>query len=165
MARLGGSTQLRFNAGFDLDDKTLDEALAETVWRGERLALRLRYRYLENIPQFFENFLEANDRYEDFRSDFDRINQISGTVAYGLSANWLARYQGGYSFERSFSLTHRVGIEYVSQCDCWALGVEARKNRDTGAEFHVVYRIVGLGKDATTSKGSGLAQFSFLDGI
>jgi lipopolysaccharide assembly outer membrane protein LptD (OstA) len=135
------------------------------VWRGERLALRLRYRYLKNIPQFFENFLEANDRYEDFRSDFDRINQISGTVAYGLSANWLARYQGGYSFERSFSLTHRVGIEYVSQCDCWALGLEAQKNRDTGAEFHVVYRIVGLGKDATTSKGSGLAQFSFLDGI
>jgi hypothetical protein len=165
MARLGGSTELRFNAGFDLDDKTLDEALAESVWRGERLALRLRYRYLKNIPQFFENFLQANDRYEDHRSDFDRINQISGTVAYGLSANWLARYQGGYSFERSFSLTHRVGIEYLSQCDCWALGVEAQQNRDTGAEFHVVYRIFGLGKDATTSKGSGLAQFSFLDGI
>jgi len=165
MARLGGSTELRFNAGFDLDDKVLEEALTEGVWRGERLALRLRYRYLKNIPQFFENFLEANDRYDDFRSDFDRINQISGTVAYGLSANWLARYQGGYSFERSFSLTHRVGIEYVSQCDCWALGVEAQQNRDTGAEFHVVYRIVGLGKDTTTSKGSGLARFSFLDDI
>jgi len=165
MARLGGSTELRFNAGFDLDDKVLDEALAESVWRGERMALRLRYRYLKHIPQFFENFLEANERYEDFRSDFDRINQVSGTVAYRLAESWLARYQGGYSFERSFSLTHRAAIEYLSRCDCWALGVEAQKNRDTGAEIHVVYRIVGLGKDATTSRGSGLAQFSFLDGI
>ena len=77
----------------------------------------------------------------------------------------LARYQGGYSFERSFSLTHRVGIEYVSQCDCWALGVEAQQNRDSGAEIHVVYRLVGFGRDASSSRGSGLAQFSFLDSI
>ncbi len=129
------------------------------------MALRLRYRYLKHIPQFFENFLEANERYEDFRSDFDRINQVSGTVAYRLAESWLARYQGGYSFERSFSLTHRAAIEYLSQCDCWALGVEAQKNRDTGAEIHVVYRIVGLGKESTASRRSGLAQFSFLDDI
>ena len=165
MARLGGSTQLRFNAGFDLDDKTLDEALAESVWRGERLALRLRYRYLKDIPQFFENFLEVNERYEEFRSNFDRINQVSGTAAFRLSENWLARYRGGYSFERSFSLTHRVALEYLSKCDCWALGVEARKNRDNGLEFNVVYRIVGLGQETTASRGGGLAQFSFLDGI
>ena len=164
-AWLGDATALRFNAGFDLEDKVVEEVLAETVWRGERTALRLRYRYLKNIPQFFENFLEANERYDDFRNDFDRINQVNGTVAYRLTANWLARYQGGYSFERSFSLTHRLGIEYLSQCDCWAVGVEARKNRDTGAEFNLVYRIVGLGKAATTSRGSGPAQFSFLDGI
>jgi lipopolysaccharide assembly outer membrane protein LptD (OstA) len=163
--RLGGSTDLRFNAGFDLDDKVLDEVLAESVWRGERLALRLRYRYLKTIPQFFENFLGANDRYDDFRSGFGRINQASGTAAFRLSASWLARYQGGYSFERSFSLTHRVGIEYLSQCDCWALGVEAQQNRDSGAEFHVVYRIVGFGNDQTISKGPGRARFSLLDGI
>ena len=165
MARLGGSTALRFNAGFDLDDKVLEEALGETVWRGERLALRLRYRYLKDIPQFFENFLEANDRYDDFRRDFDRINQVSGTVAYGLGANWLARYQGAYSFERSFSLTHRVAIEYLSQCGCWALGVEAQTNRESGTELNVVYRIVGLGKDTTPSKRSGRARFSLLDDI
>ncbi len=165
MVRLGGSTELRFNASFDPNDKALEEVLAESVWRGERLALRLRYRYLKTIPQFFENFFEANDRYDDFRSGFDRINQASGTAAFRLSANWLARYQGGYSFERSFSLTHRVGIEYLSRCDCWALGVEARQNRDTGFEFRVVYRLAGLGKGSTVSRGSGLAQFSLLDGI
>jgi lipopolysaccharide assembly outer membrane protein LptD (OstA) len=165
MAHIGGSTNLRFNAGFDLDDKVLEEALAESVWRGERMALRLRYRYLKNIPQFFENFLEANERYEDFRNNFDRINQVSGTVAFRLTESWLARYQGGYSFERSFSLTHRVGVEYLSQCDCWALGVEARTDRETGAEINVVYRIVGLGKGGAVSKGSGRAQFSFLDDI
>jgi len=165
MARLGDATKLRFNAGFDLDDKVLEEVLAESVWRGERMALRFRYRYLKNIPQFFENFLDLNERYENFRSGFDHINQVSGTVAYRLTANWLARYQGGYSFERSFSLTHRVGIEYLSQCDCWALGLEARKDRDTGVEFNLVYRLVGLGKDTTTTRGSGPAQFSFLDDI
>jgi lipopolysaccharide assembly outer membrane protein LptD (OstA) len=165
MARLGDATELRFNAGFDLDESTLEEVLTEAVWRGQRMALRARYRYLKNIPKFFENFLEANERYEDFRNNFDRINQVSGTVAYRLGANWLVRYQGGYSFERSFSLTHRGAIEYVSQCDCWAVGVEARKNRDTGVEFNLVYRIVGLGKGKAASRGSGLAQFSFLDGI
>jgi lipopolysaccharide assembly outer membrane protein LptD (OstA) len=164
-AWLGGSTELRFNAGFDPGDTQLDEALAETVWRGQRLALRVRYRYLRDIPQFFENFLELNERFEDFRGGFERINQVSGTVAYGLGENWLARYQGGYSFEESFSFTHRVAIEYLSKCDCWALGVEAQKNRDTGAEIHVVYRVVGLGKESTASRRSGLAQFSFLDDI
>ena len=165
MARLGGSTDLRFNVGFDPDDKVLEEALAEGVWRGERLALRAGYRYLKHIPQFFENFLEANDRYDDFSSGFNQINQIDGTVGYRLSASWLARYRGAYSFERSFSLAHRVGIEYVSKCDCWAMGLEARQNRQTGFEFNVVYRIVGLGNDPTTSKQPGLAQFSFLDDI
>jgi lipopolysaccharide assembly outer membrane protein LptD (OstA) len=135
------------------------------VWRGERLALRLGYRYLRVIPQFFENFLQINERYDGFRRDFNRINQISGTVAYRLSGNWLARYQGAYAFERSFSLTHRVGVEYLSQCDCWAMGVEARRNRDTGFDVHVVYRLVGLGNDPTTSKESGRAQFSLLDDI
>jgi lipopolysaccharide assembly outer membrane protein LptD (OstA) len=165
MARLTDSTHLRFNVSFDPNDEVLEETLAESVWRGERLALRLRYRYLKNIPQFFENFLDANDRFDDFRSGFDRINQVSGTAAYRLTANWLARYQGGYSFERSFSLTHRFGIEYLSQCDCWAMGLEARQNRDTGFEVRVVYRIAGLGKGSTASRGSGLARFSFLDGI
>jgi len=164
-AHLGESTDLRFNAGFDIDEKVLDEVLAESVWRGERLALRIRYRYLKHIPLFFENFLEVNPRYDSFRSNFSRINQISGTAALELTDNWLVRYQGGYSFERSFSLTHRVGLEYLSKCDCWALGVEARKNRDNGAELHVVYRIVGLGRESGASKGSRLARFSFLDDI
>ena len=165
MAHLGDLTDLRFNVGFDPEDKVLEEALAEGVWRGERLALRARYRYLKHIPQFFENFLEANDRYDDFSSGFNQINQIGGAVGYRLSASWLARYRGAYSFEQSFSLTHRVGIEYLSQCDCWAMGLEARQNRQTGFEFNVVYRIVGLGNDPTTSKQPGLAQFSFLDDI
>jgi lipopolysaccharide assembly outer membrane protein LptD (OstA) len=165
MAHLGEFTDVRFNAGFDPEESRLEEALAEGVWRGDRLALRLRYRYLRTIPQFFENFLEINDRYDDFRRDFNRINQIGGTVAYRLSSNWLARYRGAYAFERSFSLTHRLGIEFLSQCDCWAMGVEARQNRDTGFEVSVVYRVVGLGNDPSTSKESGLAQFSLLDDI
>ena len=164
-AHLSELTDLRFNAGYDPEDKTLEEALAEGVWRGERLALRLRYRYLRTIPQFFENFLEINDRYDGFRSDFDRINQISGTVAYRLTKNWLTRYQGAYAFERSFSLTHRLGVEYLSQCDCWAMGVEARLDRDTGFDVSVVYRLVGLGNDPTTAKEPGLARFSLLDDI
>jgi lipopolysaccharide assembly outer membrane protein LptD (OstA) len=165
MAHLGEFTEVRFNAGFDPEESRLEEALAEGVWRGERLALRLRYRYLRTIPQFFENFLEINERYDNFRKDFNRINQIGGTVAYRLSSNWLARYRGAYAFERSFSLTHRLGIEYLSQCDCWAVGVEARQNRDTGFEVGVVYRVVGLGNDPSTSRESGLAQFSLLDDI
>jgi lipopolysaccharide assembly outer membrane protein LptD (OstA) len=165
MAHLGDLTDLRFNVGFDPEDTSLEEVLAEGLWRGDRVAMRVRYRYLKEIPQFFENFLEINDRFDDYRSGFDKINQISGTIAYRLSDSWLARYRGAYAFEQSFSLTHRLGLEYLSQCDCWAVGVEARQNRNTGFEVNVVYRIVGLGNDPTTSKSSGLAQFSFLDGI
>jgi len=165
MAHLSTLTDLRFNAGFDPEKKQLEEALAEAVWRGKRLALRIGYRYLRTIPQFFENFLEVNDRYSSFRANFNRINQVGGTVAYRLTKNWLARYQGAYSFDQSFSLTHRLGIEYLSRCDCWGMRVEARENRDSGFDVQVVYRLVGLGNDPTTSKESGLAQFSLLDDI
>jgi lipopolysaccharide assembly outer membrane protein LptD (OstA) len=165
MAHIGALTDLRFNAGFDPEEKRLEEALAEAEWRGERLALRLGYRYLRAIPQFFENFLEINQRYDEFRQNFNRINQIGGTLAYRLSSNWLARYQGAYAFEQSFSLTHRLGIEYLSRCDCWGMGVEALRNRDSGFDVRVIYRLVGLGNDPTTSSEPGLAQFSLLDDI
>ncbi len=162
--RLGSFTDLRFDLAFDPEDAALAEVLSEGVWRGERLALRLRYRYLKSIPQFFENFLQANDRYDDFQSNFNRINQISAAIGFRFSANWLARYEVAYAFERSFLLTNGVGVEYLSKCDCWAMGLEARQNRQIGFEFNLVYRIIGLGNDSTGTSRAGLAQFSFLDG-
>ena len=87
-------------------------------------------------------------------------------MAYGLSANWLVRYQGGYSFERSFSLTHR-GAHRVRQ-PMRLLGSGHRGAARTaipGSSSIVVYRVVGLGRGKAASRGSGLAQFSFLDDI
>jgi hypothetical protein len=53
----------------------------------------------------------------------------------------------------------------LSKCKCWALGLEARQNRQLGFEFNIIYRIVGLGNDPTGFSEGGLDQFGFLDGF
>ena len=39
-------------------------------------AIRVAYRYLREIPRFFEDFKKSSDRFEDFTETFSSINQI-----------------------------------------------------------------------------------------
>ena len=51
------------------------------------------------------------------------------------------------------------GIEYVSDCRCWAAGFELGHSRSRGVRFNLTYTFLGLGDDlkktGPTSFGTG----------
>jgi lipopolysaccharide export system protein LptA len=163
---LGSGTAARFVVAFDPDDLDLDELLADLRWSDQTaLSITAAYRYLRRIPRFFEDFRFSDDRFDDFKNNFNRVNQANLSLRYQFTPSWSGRYQIAYAFEQSILLTNRAAVEYLSKCKCWALGVEARQNRQLGFEFNILYRIVGLGNDPTGFSQGGLDQFGFLDGI
>jgi lipopolysaccharide assembly outer membrane protein LptD (OstA) len=159
------STKVRLNLGLDPDGFILEELLADVEYQGEKLGVGLRYRYLERIPRFFEDFRSDNDRFDDFDDNFNRVNQVDLSIGYQFTRNWSARWQLAYSFENSLLLGNRASVEYLSKCNCWAAGLEVRQNRQFGFEFNILYRIVGLGQDPTGFAEGGLKDFGFLDGF
>jgi lipopolysaccharide assembly outer membrane protein LptD (OstA) len=162
----GTDTRFRFNFGFDPGDREIDEILAEIGWSGGGpWTAHLSYRYLNQIPRFFEDFSSSSDRFDDFKDDFNHVNQIDVRLAYQFSENWSIRYQVARSFETKILLANRGSVEYLSKCKCWAAGIELRQNRQFGFEFGVTYRLVGLGNDLTGSARQGYSSFGFLDGI
>jgi lipopolysaccharide assembly outer membrane protein LptD (OstA) len=166
VSTLASGTTARFNVGFDPEDVELDELLLDVGWSDqEAISVHGTYRYLQRIPRFFEDFRFSEDRFDDFKNNFNRVNQAGLSLRYQFTPYWSARYQIAYAFERSILLSNRASIEYLSKCNCWAVGVEARQNRQLGFEFNIVYRIVGLGDDTSGFSKGGLGQFGFLDGI
>jgi lipopolysaccharide assembly outer membrane protein LptD (OstA) len=159
-------TKVRFNLGFDPEDIELDELLVDVSWSDrKRLSVYGSYRYLQQIPRFFEDFRFSDDRFDDFKNNFNRVNQANLGLRYQFTPYWSSRYEIAYAFEQSILLTNRSSVEYLSKCKCWALGLEARQNRQLGFEFNIIYRIVGLGNDPTGFSEGGLDQFGFLDGF
>jgi lipopolysaccharide assembly outer membrane protein LptD (OstA) len=139
----------RFNVGFDPEDANLDEALLEFGWADDRGdAVSLGYRFLRNTPEFFEAFPSQNDRYDAFRGEFSRVHQIDGRVRVAINAQWALLYRGAYSFERNLSLANSGGVEYISKCRCWAVGLELKDNRTRGPSVSFRYTLLGLGDDS-----------------
>ena len=58
-------------------------------------------------------------------------------------------------------------IEYISKCRCWALRLEISEDRSRGAQFRVLYRLVGIGDDSRSPFGTSelRGSLSLLDGI
>jgi lipopolysaccharide assembly outer membrane protein LptD (OstA) len=139
---LGFST--RFHAAMDLDPTSFSDGLFDFNWSRWGHVLGLRYRYVRDIPQVFENFFR-NDRFEDFTDDFQRINQISGVGRLQATENWALTYAGSFSFDNSISLINQFGVEYLSKCKCWAVRLEVDEDRTQGFEWRIRYRLVGLG--------------------
>jgi lipopolysaccharide assembly outer membrane protein LptD (OstA) len=135
---------VRVHAAVDLDPASFSDGLVDFGWSRWGHQLSLRYRYVRDIPQVFENF-ERNDRFEDFTDDFTRINQISGVARWQATEHWAATYAGAFSFDNSLSLVNQFGIEYLSQCNCWAVRLEVDEDRTRGFEWTLRYRLVGLG--------------------
>jgi lipopolysaccharide export system protein LptA len=132
-----------FHADFDPDDANFDEGYAEVRWKLPAVSFDAGYRWVRDIPLFFEDF-GVGDRF-DRSTDVDRINQIRGGVALDLTQRWSIRYGAAYSLEGNLSLANQGLIEYLSRCGCWALGVQISEDRKRGVDAKVVYRLVGLG--------------------
>ncbi len=138
----------RFNAGFDLDDAQFREMLFSIGYgTPEGNDFRFSYRYVEDVPRFFENFRFDEERFEDFEEGFLEINQFDFLSRIAVTRNWAVTYRLRYSFEQSLALTNQVGVEYVSKCLCWAIRAELEEDRSRGFEFNFRYRILGLGDD------------------
>jgi lipopolysaccharide assembly outer membrane protein LptD (OstA) len=138
----------RFDLGFDIDEAQLDETLLELGYADERgNDLAFGYRFLRDLPRFYEGFQYDESRFDEFSQNFDRIDQFDIYGRWTLLRGFAVTYRIQYSIEGTFSLRQQLGLEYVSRCKCWAIRLEAEDERSRGFEFGVSYRILGVGDD------------------
>ena len=159
-------TTLRANLGFDPKKAEIGEALfeaAQAFQDGHRVGVR--YRYLRDVPRFFEDFPYVRERFRHVKTDFDHVSQIDLYFRYSITDTWAATYVGSYSFERSLVLRNLGGIEYFSRCRCWAVRLEIAQDRESGVQFNLRYTLSGLGDDRERPfEPSGVPGFGLLDG-
>jgi lipopolysaccharide assembly outer membrane protein LptD (OstA) len=147
-ARLARGWWLRGHASVDLEEGEFADGLASAGWRHPYgHVFGMRYRYLRDIPRFFEAFVADDDRFGDFAEGFLRVNQIGAFLRGQFTPQWAATYAGNFSFENSLSLTHQFGLEYLSKCRCWAVRLEAQEDRVRGLSWSINYRLLGLGDE------------------
>jgi lipopolysaccharide assembly outer membrane protein LptD (OstA) len=154
--------------GFDPEEAKLSEAnlrFSYAARAGHRV--RLGYRYLRDVPRFFEDFQYASERFDNFTESFKRINQASLFGRIAITRQWSLNYTVAYTFEDSLLLANRGGIEYESKCGCWAAGFEIAHDRAGGIRFNLVYRLLGMGKQVgyTGPESIGLADLGLFDGF
>jgi len=157
-AQLPAGLRLRFQGVYEPDQTRFTDGLADFGWSHPfGHSLSLGYRYLRNIPEVFEAFTFKDERYQRFDQGFKLVNQVSGAARVQLTRQWAVTYVGSYSFENAFSLVNRFGLEYLSRCRCWAARFEVDNSVVRGFEWHIQYRLLGLGDDAAhpfTGRGS-----------
>lgn len=155
------------NLGFDPEETELSEAILRFSYAARAgHAVRLGYRYLRDVPRFFEDFQFSTDRFDDFTESFSRINQVFLFGRLALTRQWSLQHTVAYTFEDSLVLANHGGIEYVSKCRCWAAGFELAHDRTRGFRFNLVYRLLGMGKQLGYKgpESFGLADLGLLDG-
>lgn len=138
----------RFDLGFDIDETQIDESLFEIGYADERGDdVSFGYRFLRDLPRFFEGFRYDGSRFDEFSKTFQRINQFDLYGRWTLLRGFAATYRAQYSLEGHFSLRHQIGLEYVSRCKCWAIRLEAEDQRSRGFEIGLSYKILAAGDD------------------
>ncbi len=145
-----GNLHSRLVFGYDYEDTRVSEGLASLAWSSPAgHDLSLRYRFLREIPPFFEAFRFDRERFRRFEEGFEQVNQIELFARWAFLPRWGATWNSTYSLEESIFLDNRVGLEYVSACACWAVRVELEDDRSRGLSVGFDYRIFGLGEDRT----------------
>jgi lipopolysaccharide assembly outer membrane protein LptD (OstA) len=139
---------VRFNTGYDFKETQFSEGLLEARWSTETgHNLGFSYRYLRDIPRFFESFLGDENRFDEFEEGFQSINQIALRGRLAVTRNWALSYGLRYSFENNIVLTNRAGVEYISKCRCWAVLAQVGEDRAGGVDFNFRFILIGLGDD------------------
>jgi lipopolysaccharide assembly outer membrane protein LptD (OstA) len=138
----------RFDVGFDIDETQIDESLFELGYSDERgNDVAFAYRFVRDLPKFFEGFRYASNRFGEFSQNFDRIDQFDLYGRWTLLRGFAVTYRIQYSLEGTFSVRQQLGLEYVSRCKCWAIRLEAEDERSRGFEVGLSYKILGTGDD------------------
>lgn len=158
------SLRTRFIVGWNLDESELSEGFFQLGYFGEGGSdLFAGYRFVRDIPRFFEAFRSDRDRFREFDDSFGRVNQVSLNGRLALPARFAVTYNGSYSFEASEVLDNRLGLEYVSKCLCWAVRLEVEDDRSRGTQVELSYTLIGLGQDAVRPFQGG--RSGLLDGL
>ena len=84
-------------------------------------------------------------------------------LGYQFTENWAAHWRIAYAFGSDILLANAASVEYLSKCNCWALGIEIAQNRQFGVGVNLLYRVVGLGNDPTSIAQQGFDDFGFLN--
>lgn len=147
---------VRMSLGFDPEEARFDEQLMDLAWNHtDGHSFSFGYRFVRNIPIFFEDYPRQNDRFDRVSNEFDKIHQLDGGFRFVFTDRWAVTWRGGYSLERSLWLGNVGGIEYTSGCNCWAARVQVRNTRNQGIQFAIKYSILGLGDDSRDPFGAG----------
>lgn len=152
--------RLTLDFGWDLEEFEMAEAKIEASYGfigGHQIGVR--YRFLRDIPQFFEDFqrlLPSDERFDEFDSSFTQVNQIDLFTRLVLTSQISLTFSFRYSLQSALVLTNVLGAEYVSKCRCWALQVSAANSRDGGLDFRARVRLLGLGDERATSDNRGI---------
>ncbi len=147
------NSRLSVDFGWDLENFEMAEAKIEASYgtlAGHQIGVR--YRFLRDIPRFFEDFqgadvLNPDERFDEFESGFTQVNQIDLFTRVALTARIALLFTFRYSLQQSLVLTNLLSAEYVSKCRCWALNVSAANSRDGGFDFRARVRLLGLGDE------------------
>jgi lipopolysaccharide assembly outer membrane protein LptD (OstA) len=144
----GGGIYTRLIFGYQMQEQRFDEALVQASWSSkEGNDLGIFYRFLDQIPPFFQ-FSDYNVYREGLdTTTFAQVNQMGVSARWALTRSWALTYSGTYSATNSVFLGNLGGVEYLSKCKCWAVRVEASEDPVRGARFNFQYRITGLGDD------------------
>ena len=115
--------------------------------------LSARYRYLHQIPLFYESVAVGHDR----------VSQVGASAWLGLGRSWTVGYSSTYSLEQRKLLLNQGFAEYTSKCGCWAIGVDLGDDPERGFEFNLRYTLLGFGgkRGPAFSGGRGISSREF----
>jgi lipopolysaccharide assembly outer membrane protein LptD (OstA) len=134
--------------GYNLDKAQIDEGLLELSYSTPLgTDFSIAYRYLRQIPLFFEGFPIGSPIASSFNPSFNSVNQVGFNTRLPLTRSWAVFYNIAYSFEEALLLGNRGGAEYISKCRCWAIRVEIDQSRTRGVTYSFNYTLLGLGQD------------------
>jgi lipopolysaccharide assembly outer membrane protein LptD (OstA) len=152
------SLVLRGQLGYNPRGEGLEEALAAVSWRGEtdhrltpvdperRHEVSLAYRYLRDLPPFFDAFRRSDKVFDDFQLGFDRVAQLSLEGRFAVARLFDVFGAGYTSFEDSDLSGGTIGVITHSECACWRVRAELdRSVRPEEITFRLRLELAGFG--------------------
>ncbi|MEE8581354.1 MAG: hypothetical protein V3T33_07170, partial [Myxococcota bacterium] len=160
----------RFHLSYDPKEGRLEDRLFEIGLSlpGASLpwptggSVGVRYRYLRDIPRFFESFAGNPDRFEDFEEGFDHVHQIDPRLRVNFGTRWALKYNASYSFQETLLLRQGGTLQYISKCRCWGAQLQVGEGRTRGVQFTFAFTILGLGDDSANPFSGTAFQSSLL---
>ncbi len=141
-----------FNLTVDPEDGDIEEGLFSlTVAPWSWLTLGASYRYRAAIPAATARFFSQITDEAPWDAKFPALSQVQPHGVVNVGGNLNLRYSAHYDFETEMLLNHGGSVEYRSKCNCWALGVDVREQRDGEIRYELRYSLLGSGDDALRS--------------